>query len=193
MLVLREGLSVDSQNIPCATLKRRGSWVTSVYLVTIHPHSTRIKRKRPVYLIVWFGSAPATPASQNGPLQREGSLREIEWGGGGQGELCCRRINNRKQCVKIHPQRRCPCPVLKLVQCFMQLPNFISLLDGKSFLESIFWFVYVQCFGLSSFQLSWFRKLKHLFIFTLFRHHHLLCQTKAEHQPGGSEQVAIWN
>jgi hypothetical protein len=25
--VLRESLSVDSQNIPCATLKRRGSWV----------------------------------------------------------------------------------------------------------------------------------------------------------------------
>jgi hypothetical protein len=30
--VLRESLSVDSQNIPCATLKRRGSWVISVYL-----------------------------------------------------------------------------------------------------------------------------------------------------------------
>jgi hypothetical protein len=27
--VLRESLSVDSQNIPCATLKRRGSWVIS--------------------------------------------------------------------------------------------------------------------------------------------------------------------
>jgi hypothetical protein len=30
--VLRESPSVDSQNIPCATLKRRGSWVISVYL-----------------------------------------------------------------------------------------------------------------------------------------------------------------
>ncbi len=30
--VLRESLSEDSQNIPCATLKRRGSWVISVYL-----------------------------------------------------------------------------------------------------------------------------------------------------------------
>jgi hypothetical protein len=30
--VLCESLSVDSQNIPCATLKRRGSWVISVYL-----------------------------------------------------------------------------------------------------------------------------------------------------------------
>ncbi len=30
--VLRESLSVDSQNIPCLTLKRRGSWVISVYL-----------------------------------------------------------------------------------------------------------------------------------------------------------------
>jgi hypothetical protein len=30
--VLYESLSVDSQNIPCATLKRRGSWVISVYL-----------------------------------------------------------------------------------------------------------------------------------------------------------------
>jgi hypothetical protein len=28
--VLREGLSEDSQNIPCATLKRRGSWVIRV-------------------------------------------------------------------------------------------------------------------------------------------------------------------
>jgi hypothetical protein len=27
-----ESLSVDSQNIPCATLKRRGSWAISVYL-----------------------------------------------------------------------------------------------------------------------------------------------------------------
>jgi hypothetical protein len=27
--VLRESLSVDSQNIPCAALKRRGSWVIS--------------------------------------------------------------------------------------------------------------------------------------------------------------------
>jgi hypothetical protein len=33
--VLRESLSVDSQNIPCATLKRRGSWVISVYLCGI--------------------------------------------------------------------------------------------------------------------------------------------------------------
>ncbi len=30
--VLRESLSVVSQNIHCATLKRRGSWVISVYL-----------------------------------------------------------------------------------------------------------------------------------------------------------------
>jgi hypothetical protein len=30
--VLRESLSVDSQNIPFATQKRRGSWVISVYL-----------------------------------------------------------------------------------------------------------------------------------------------------------------
>jgi hypothetical protein len=30
--VLRESLSVDSQNIPCATLKGRGSWVISVNL-----------------------------------------------------------------------------------------------------------------------------------------------------------------
>ncbi len=29
--VLRESLSVDSQNIPCATLKRRGSWVIFIY------------------------------------------------------------------------------------------------------------------------------------------------------------------
>jgi hypothetical protein len=30
--VLRKSHSVDSQNISCATLKRRGSWVISVYL-----------------------------------------------------------------------------------------------------------------------------------------------------------------
>ncbi len=30
--VLRESLSVDSQSIPYAALKRRGSWVISVYL-----------------------------------------------------------------------------------------------------------------------------------------------------------------
>jgi hypothetical protein len=30
--VLHESLSEDSQNIPCATPKRRGSWVISVYL-----------------------------------------------------------------------------------------------------------------------------------------------------------------
>jgi hypothetical protein len=30
--VLSESLSVDSQNIPCATLKKRGSWVICVYL-----------------------------------------------------------------------------------------------------------------------------------------------------------------
>ncbi len=33
--VLRESLSVDSQNILCATLKRRGSWVISVYLWSV--------------------------------------------------------------------------------------------------------------------------------------------------------------
>jgi hypothetical protein len=30
--VLRESLSEGSQNIPCATLKRRGSWVISLYI-----------------------------------------------------------------------------------------------------------------------------------------------------------------
>ncbi len=30
--VLRERLSEDRQNIPCATLKGRGSWVNSIYL-----------------------------------------------------------------------------------------------------------------------------------------------------------------
>ncbi len=30
--VLRESLSKDSQNIPCAALKKRGSWVISVYI-----------------------------------------------------------------------------------------------------------------------------------------------------------------
>jgi hypothetical protein len=27
-----QSLSVDSQNIPCATLKRRGSWIISIYM-----------------------------------------------------------------------------------------------------------------------------------------------------------------
>jgi hypothetical protein len=30
--VLRKSLSGDSQNIPCATLKRKGSWVIFIYL-----------------------------------------------------------------------------------------------------------------------------------------------------------------
>jgi hypothetical protein len=30
--VLRESLSLDSQNIPCASLKRRGSWMIFLYL-----------------------------------------------------------------------------------------------------------------------------------------------------------------
>ncbi len=30
--VLRESLSVDSQNIPCTKLKRKGSWINSVYI-----------------------------------------------------------------------------------------------------------------------------------------------------------------
>jgi hypothetical protein len=38
--VLRESLSVDSQIIPCATLKRRGSWVISVYLWSMVLHVT---------------------------------------------------------------------------------------------------------------------------------------------------------
>jgi hypothetical protein len=32
--VLRESLSCDCQNIPCAKLKRRGSWVIPIYLWT---------------------------------------------------------------------------------------------------------------------------------------------------------------
>jgi hypothetical protein len=40
--VLRESLSVDSQNIPCATLKRRGgSWVFSIYSYLWPPFSAR--------------------------------------------------------------------------------------------------------------------------------------------------------
>ncbi len=35
--VLRESLSVDSQHIRCATLKRRGSWVTSVCISLFSP------------------------------------------------------------------------------------------------------------------------------------------------------------
>jgi hypothetical protein len=42
--VLRESLSVDSQNVPCATLKRRGSWVTSVYLWQYPKFDERFER-----------------------------------------------------------------------------------------------------------------------------------------------------
>jgi hypothetical protein len=41
--VLRESLSVDSQNIPCATLKRRESWVISVCMYLCPDHRERIK------------------------------------------------------------------------------------------------------------------------------------------------------
>ncbi len=34
--VLRESLSEDGQNIPCATLKRRGSWVIFIHLCCEH-------------------------------------------------------------------------------------------------------------------------------------------------------------
>ncbi len=46
--VLRESLSVESQNIPCATLKIRGSWVISVYLRTTPKSSfpAQLHRKR---------------------------------------------------------------------------------------------------------------------------------------------------
>ena len=33
--VLHESVSEDSQNIPCATLKRRGSWVISKYISVV--------------------------------------------------------------------------------------------------------------------------------------------------------------
>jgi hypothetical protein len=45
--VLCESLSVDSQNIPCTILKRRGSWVISVYLWEIGTSETN-------HLIMWL-------------------------------------------------------------------------------------------------------------------------------------------
>jgi hypothetical protein len=42
--VLSESLSVDSQNIPCATLKRSGSWVISVHISLVTTYSTRVYR-----------------------------------------------------------------------------------------------------------------------------------------------------
>ncbi len=43
----RESLSEDSQNIPCASLKKRGSWVISIYLwlswIRIHVGYLRIR------------------------------------------------------------------------------------------------------------------------------------------------------
>jgi hypothetical protein len=46
--VLRESFSVDSQNIPCATLKKRGPWIISVYLclIPIAGLFTEIKKEK---------------------------------------------------------------------------------------------------------------------------------------------------
>jgi hypothetical protein len=54
--VLRESLSEESQNIPCATLKRRGSWVISVYISEYHHLKLFIySRRRPdLRLLVEF-------------------------------------------------------------------------------------------------------------------------------------------
>jgi hypothetical protein len=39
--VLPESLSVDSQNIPCAILKRRGSWVISISRMQLYSISSQ--------------------------------------------------------------------------------------------------------------------------------------------------------
>ncbi len=46
--VLRESLSVDSQNIYCTTVKRRDSWVISVYLCLIQIYNTVFYREKNV-------------------------------------------------------------------------------------------------------------------------------------------------
>jgi hypothetical protein len=54
--VLRESLFVDSQNIPCATLNRKGSWVISVYLclnTRIHVKSKAVKLFRGFFLLAF--------------------------------------------------------------------------------------------------------------------------------------------
>jgi hypothetical protein len=40
--ILRESLSVDSQNIPCVRLKRRGPWVISVYFWDPHTPAAQL-------------------------------------------------------------------------------------------------------------------------------------------------------
>ncbi len=50
--VLRKSLSTDSQNIPCATLKRRGSWVISVHNSALKEGRKKIKTPRPAVELV---------------------------------------------------------------------------------------------------------------------------------------------
>ncbi len=50
--VLRESLSVDSQNIPCATLERRGSW-GSLNISVRTPIYRYVERDRKIHDIFW--------------------------------------------------------------------------------------------------------------------------------------------
>ncbi len=72
--VLRESLSVDSQNIPCATLKRGGSWVTSVYLWTgcysIHYLCTLQNSFKP--LLPQKGKGGRSKIHQQGDCEQQG-------------------------------------------------------------------------------------------------------------------------
>jgi hypothetical protein len=60
--VLRESLSEDSQNIHCAILKRRGSWVISVYLWVCY----RTVRDVPLHGGDWWrGGGDASPGQED--------------------------------------------------------------------------------------------------------------------------------
>ncbi len=51
--VLRESLSEDSQNIPCATLKKKGSWVISLFIYLITSQETP---RTPLWTTIWRGT-----------------------------------------------------------------------------------------------------------------------------------------
>jgi hypothetical protein len=106
--VLRESLTVDSQHIPCATLKKRGSWITFVYLcshlfsgrrrgifsfpmmnTTCHHAGSRGGNKTAVVLAGrgrgGCGEEPDEPGEGGGEEEDPGAGGGQEEGGGGGG------------------------------------------------------------------------------------------------------------
>ncbi len=75
--VLRESLSEDSQNISCATLKRRGSWVICVYLWKYFKHIGYLGdiNERTVHCLVYL-TAPESAVHVN-PLIISSQIKSI--------------------------------------------------------------------------------------------------------------------